>query len=89
LSIVDIPPEITFFIKRNIIKMEQIRFCKNKRTSDHLFVLKTLIDRSTQQGYNRQLVELNFIFKENALFERKSKAKNKLFLTFDLNYAKT
>ena len=41
----------TFFIKRNIIKMEQIGFCKNKRTSDHLFVLKTLIDRSTQQGY--------------------------------------
>jgi hypothetical protein len=30
-----------------------------------------------------------FIFKENALFERKSKAKKKKFLTFDLNYAKT
>ena len=37
--------------------MEQIGFCKNKRTSDHLFVLKTLIDRSTQQGYNRPAVE--------------------------------
>ena len=36
-----------------------------------------------------KLVESNFIFKENALFERKSKAKNKFFLTFDLNYAKT
>ena len=36
-----------------------------------------------------KLAELNFIFKENALFERKSKAKNKLFLTFHLNYAKT
>jgi hypothetical protein len=35
------------------------------------------------------VVELNFIFKENALFERKSKAENKLFLNFDLNYAKT
>jgi hypothetical protein len=36
-----------------------------------------------------KLVELNFIFKKNALFERKSKAKNKFLLTFDLNYAKT
>jgi hypothetical protein len=36
-----------------------------------------------------KLIELNFIFKENALFERKSKAKNKFFLTFDLNYANT
>jgi hypothetical protein len=36
-----------------------------------------------------KLVELNFIFKENALFERKSKARNKFFLTSDLNYAMT
>ena len=36
-----------------------------------------------------KLVELNFVFEKNALFERKSKAKNTFFLTFDLNYAKT
>ena len=39
-----------FFTKRNLIKKEQIGFCKNKRTTDHLFVLKTLVDKYTQQG---------------------------------------
>jgi hypothetical protein len=33
-----------FLIKRNIVSREQIGFCKGKRTSDHIFALKTLID---------------------------------------------
>jgi hypothetical protein len=36
--------------KRNIIRPEQIGFCKNKRTSDHMFVLKTLIEKYTQNN---------------------------------------
>jgi hypothetical protein len=32
---------------RNIIKPEQFGFCKGKRTSDHHFVLKTLIEKYT------------------------------------------
>jgi hypothetical protein len=32
-------------LSRNIIKPEQIGFCKGKRTSDHHFVLKTLIEK--------------------------------------------
>ena len=39
-----------FCIKRNLICPEQIGFCKGKRTSDHIFVLKTLIDKYTQHG---------------------------------------
>jgi hypothetical protein len=35
--------------KRNIICPEQIGFCKGKRTSDHIFVIKTLIDKFTQK----------------------------------------
>jgi hypothetical protein len=34
----------------NIICPEQIGFSKDSRTSDHMFVLKTLIDKYTQQG---------------------------------------
>jgi hypothetical protein len=33
----------------NIICPEQIGFSKGSRTSDHMFVLKTLIDKYTQQ----------------------------------------
>lgn len=39
-----------FFNSRNLICKEQIGFCKKKRTSDHMFVLKTLIDKYTQTG---------------------------------------
>jgi hypothetical protein len=38
-----------FLFKRNI-RPEQIGFCKNKRTSDHMFVLKTLIEKYTQNN---------------------------------------
>jgi hypothetical protein len=34
----------------NIIRPEQIGFCKNKRTSDYMFVLKTLIKKYTQNN---------------------------------------
>ena len=33
----------------NIISPEQIGFSKDGRTSDHMFVLKTLIDKYTQR----------------------------------------
>jgi hypothetical protein len=41
-----------FLIKRNIVSREQSGFCKGKRTSDHIFALKTLIDKYTQQSSN-------------------------------------
>ena len=40
-------------LKRTIICPEQIGFCKEKRTSDHIFVLKTLVDKYTQKGTKR------------------------------------
>ena len=40
-----------FLSSRNIISLEQIGFCKKKRTSDHHFVLKTLIHNKTQKNY--------------------------------------
>lgn len=39
-----------FLTMHNIICPEQICFSKGSRTSDHMFVLKTLIDKYTQQG---------------------------------------
>jgi hypothetical protein len=42
-----------FCIKRQLIRNEQIGFSKGKRTSDHSFVLKTLIDKYCQQGSKR------------------------------------
>ena len=39
-----------FYIQRNLICTEQIGFCRKKRTSDHIFVLKTLIDKYTQSS---------------------------------------
>ena len=39
-----------FRTMHNIICPEQIGFSKGSRTSDHMFVLKTLIDKHTQQG---------------------------------------
>ena len=39
-----------FCIKRQLIRNEQICFSKGKRTSDHSFVLKTLIDKYCQQN---------------------------------------
>ena len=44
---------VNFITKRKIIGPEQIGFCKGKRTSDHMFVLKTLIDKYTKQGQKR------------------------------------
>jgi hypothetical protein len=32
-------------MKRQLIRNEEIGFPKGKRTSDHIFVLKTLIDK--------------------------------------------
>jgi hypothetical protein len=34
-----------FFETNNIIKKEQIGFMKKSRTSDHVFILRTLIDK--------------------------------------------
>jgi hypothetical protein len=42
-----------FCIKRQLIRNEQIGFSKGKRNSDHIFVLKTLIDKYCQQGSKR------------------------------------
>lgn len=42
-----------FITKRNIVGPEQIGFFKGKRTSDQMFVLKTLIDNYTKQGHKR------------------------------------
>jgi len=39
-----------FLEKREIISNEQIGFSKGKRTSDHLFVLRTLAELSTGKG---------------------------------------
>ena len=39
--------------EKNIICKEQIGFCKGKRTSDHIFALKTLIDKYCKQGSKR------------------------------------
>ena len=39
-----------FLTMHTIICPEQIGFSKDSRTSDHMFVLKTLIDKYTQQG---------------------------------------
>ena len=39
-----------FLIERNIICVEQIGFTRGMRTSDHMFVLKTLYLKYTQQG---------------------------------------
>ena len=47
-----------FCLKRNIICPEQIRFCKGKRTCEHIFVLTTLIDEYTQSGTKRLKVIL-------------------------------
>jgi hypothetical protein len=43
-------PTNDFLTMHNIICPEQISFSKGSRTSDHMFVLKTLIDKYTQQG---------------------------------------
>ena len=39
-----------FLSSRNIISLEQKGFCKGKRTSDHHFVLETLVVKYTQQN---------------------------------------
>jgi hypothetical protein len=54
-------------IKRNIVSCEQIGFCKGKRTSDHIFTLKTLIDKYTQQGPQRLHVYTCFVDFRKAL----------------------
>lgn len=45
---------ISFLTKHGIIKNSQIGFMKGSRTSDHIFTLKTLIDKYTKQ-YKRPL----------------------------------
>jgi hypothetical protein len=42
-----------FCIKRQLIRNEQIGFSKGNRTSDHIFVLKTVIDKYCKQGSKR------------------------------------
>ena len=39
----------TYLDENNIIDVSQIGFKKNARTSDHMFVLKTLIDKYINQ----------------------------------------
>ena len=39
----------TFLDKHNIMKKEQIGFKKGARTADHMFILKTLIDKYTNK----------------------------------------
>ena len=39
-----------FLVKHKIICKEQIGFTKGKRTSDHMFIIKSLIEKYTQQG---------------------------------------
>ena len=55
----------------------------------HALYSDKLYQENNVQGRIVVKSPLNFIFKENALFERMWKAKNNFFLTFDLNYAKT
>ena len=54
---------VNFITKQQIIGPEQIGFCKGKRTSDHMFVLKTLIDKYTKQG-KKQLYTCFIDFKK-------------------------
>jgi hypothetical protein len=39
-----------FFISNNIINKEQFGFMKGRRTTDHMFVLKTLIDKYVERN---------------------------------------
>ena len=39
-----------FFISNNIISKEQIGFMKGRHTTDHMFVLKTLIDKYVERN---------------------------------------
>ena len=51
-------------LSRNIIRPEQIGFCKGKRTSDHHFVLKSILKREVKNSlhvlstYKRHLILL-------------------------------
>ena len=40
----------SFLEKHKVISPAQIGFTKGKRTSDHMFILKSLIDKHTQKG---------------------------------------
>ena len=74
---------------KNHIPIQKQSFRRQLTSFISEFWFNNLIQYVVHQIKTIKLVEFNFIFKENALFERKSKAKNKFFLTFDLNYAKT
>jgi hypothetical protein len=74
---------------KNHIPIQKQSFRRQLTSFISEFWFNNLIQYVVHQIKTIKLVELNYIFKENALFERKSKAKNKFFLTFDLNYAKT
>ena len=39
-----------FLAKRNVIPIEQIGFTKKKRTVDHMFILRSLVEQHTQKG---------------------------------------
>ena len=36
--------------KRNVIPIEQIGFTKKKRTVDHMFILRSLVEQQTKKG---------------------------------------
>ena len=36
--------------KRNVIPIEQIGFTKKKRTVDHMFILRSLVEQHTKKG---------------------------------------
>jgi hypothetical protein len=39
-----------FLAKRNVIPIEQIGFTKKKRTVDHMFILRSLVEQHTKKG---------------------------------------
>jgi hypothetical protein len=39
-----------FLAKRNVIPIEQIGFTKKKRTVDHMFILRSLVEQHTTKG---------------------------------------
>jgi hypothetical protein len=48
-----------FFISNNIISKEQIGFMKGHHTTDHMFVLKTLIDKYVERNSKQLYTNCN------------------------------